>query len=1188
MPGFFGKVLRGESVISFLKVIRAGTRASQFATQLRDRFSRQTKSKACVDWQAYYRLYLEDVPGHALIGHRGPFVGDDASQTQIIDAMAAGKRAFLVSAPPGCGKSRFALELARRIGRVQRTWDVRFVRHDPSGLREELGELSRSRNLVLIVDDAQDCPSLVQLLAAACAAAESSRLHLVCLTQPAGRVVLAEALAGHFAGEATFELDLGRPSANLLRELIDKLIPQLSPHHRDVIRRLVADSFFAPVLLCSSAARQKNLPQTLSARNLREFAVRQPVAQAVGDLCTAEKALRALAVYAACAPVRTGDAAVRESAAVHSGLSIADIEVLERRVVESGLFEVYGREWLRPVPDLVGDLILEDTCLDEQGRPTALSQALIRGLFEPHHGAIIRNCVDIERLFAAGPHADLLSDLVLERAGGLSAETRSDAFELLVSCAPLARRQPGTIVRLLEAMAGKGVFRGNPPARELGHVDSLEVRAQLVLTSASEQDPTIVRGAMAYSRGLLACARSDSRSYQFLRDNLLTSCQFAVGRPLAHTSAVLDVLNTWLGSSDVETAALAASMVRGFLRLEMRSHRWDEGNPTPTWVSLTSGESIWTLRDRAIDLLVRAARHAAPEVQFAAADCLGHWAHGYGNLSDAQRQQWAGQLDRELDVLAESFAELSTATSHFPVRAAVERQGWSWWTGDIQAFERGGKRILEAFPQAPPYSLWKALHEDRLPVLPLPLDAAAGPAQRRDSLQAVIEPDTERKSELARELFDQLSPTCQAPASWATLFTSVLSALPRQPLQRRAPLYVAEFVKRQPLDAWSFVTEAAATGPLRTILPPLLGALRGQDSARWREEVQRASPGTRLFEVELRALCEVGELDPAELSLVSKGLELEDAAVVHLAAQALLNTDPAALGARLPAVFAVLPARAADERLWELTLDAFVRWGRYALAQADGEEAGPQMRAISGELMKRLRVYGHCVSWAQGPHAQPLAGVLSIFAATMPHTLKSWMREVWSQSVDPAMRAELPLSSARWSEVVRLIAGSATAGYWQKQFVEWIVEEPDLGAAGAQGLAQLCELTHPCVPGLVARVVREPSNASLEALGEFMRGHGDSPQFLDDALSLLAHFADSPEAYDLLEKEVIFAMTRAAAAPVQATGGRGSDAALKAIERRARDAELAAPLRATLERARQAIQSAAEERLLNPDLSVHA
>src|SRR5579872_3699574 len=410
----------------------AGTRASQLAMQLRDRLSRQPRSKALVGWQAYYRNFLDEAPVRALVDHRGPHVGGESRQTELIDAIVAGRRAFLISAPPGCRTSRLAPEPARRLGGSQRSWDVRFVRQDEPALGEELRELPTASRLILIVDDAQDCPALVQRLASICSAPGPSQRHLVCLTRPAGRAALIQALACHYPVHEPLHMELGRPRPEVIRELITALIPQLSPHHRDVIRRFVADSFFATVLLCSSVARQKKLPQTLSTKNLRDYAVRQPIAQAIGDLCPPEQAIRALAVYAACAPVRAGDSATQSNAASHSALQTADIDSLERRVVQAGLFEIDGQGLMRPVPDLLGDQILEETCLDEEGGATPFGQSLLRSLLEQrHYERVTSHCGELARLFSRPQRADFLSERVLERAIGLSPHSRTQAAELL-------------------------------------------------------------------------------------------------------------------------------------------------------------------------------------------------------------------------------------------------------------------------------------------------------------------------------------------------------------------------------------------------------------------------------------------------------------------------------------------------------------------------------------------------------------------------------------------------------------------------------------------------------------------------------------------------------------------------------------------------------------------------------------
>jgi hypothetical protein len=1162
-----------------LATIRTGARAAQLAAELRDRFTRQPAGKALLGWQSYYRRFLEEIPGRALVDHRGPYLPDEARHTSLIDAIGAGKRSFLITAPPGCGKSRFALEFARRAARARESWDVRFVRHDEPTLGEELERLPQAGHRVLILDDAHESPALVQRLASFCSGAQGqSPTHLICLARPAGRAALTEALVSHFAEDEPVEMDLGRPNAKLIRDLIDKLIPHLSPHHRDVIRRFVADSFFAAVLLCSSVARQKRLPQTLSARNLRDYAVRQPIVQAIGDLCPAEKALRALAVYCACAPVRGGDATIRSCAAAQAALPVSQIESLERRILEAGLFEMDAQGSMQPVPDLMGDLILEEACLDEQGRASAFGQSLIHALFEQRrYEPVIRNCGDVTRLLSAAPRVEVMSELVLERARGLAPQSRSEALELLEGCASLVSRQPGGIVELVDALAANGILRAAPPARELSQADNLEVRAQRLLASAGERDHAIVPRALEYSRRLLACARADDAAHRALHESLLRLCQFAVARPLAHAMAVLDVLDRWVRSSDTEAAELAASLAHGFLKLEMNAGGQEA--PTLASVRLKAADDVWKLRDRAIAILVRCAEHASPAVEHAAADSARHWALGYRGMPGGLRERWAPQLEREMDALCGAFGRMGSQTPHLPVRAAAEQLGWQWWTDGAEPFvRRGGKRILDTLPAAEIYSLWKALHAAMLPLFPVPLEEAME-SQRHGEREPSVVPSAARPGELAGELFDRLDPLSRDPSGWSTMFVSVLSALPSQPLQPRAHRFLQEFVRRHPEEAWSFVSDEAAEGPLGAVLPVMLAELRTHDPQRWRGAIATAPPAKRLFAMQLGVLCAAAQLDSAERAIVAKGLQLEDAEAVHLAAQALLRPAHPDLALGFTAVFATLPARPADMRLWELTLGAFAAWGERLLSAPAGEEADPEIRAASGELLRLLRTCGDALSWDQGPHTRHLAAVLAVFAVAIPHTLKAWMRQEGSSVTDDAA-SESPLSPARMCEIVRRVAHAAVAPFWQKQFLDWITEEPDLAIAGARCLAQLCGLADPCVASLVTRIAQPSNGACPDALRELVRAHGASPRFVEDSLTLLQHLTDAPQVYRSLETEIISTLVRGER--VGAGTAEGRSAALQALDR-AHAVDLAPALCETLLRARRAIEAAMAEDLLGRD-----
>jgi len=739
------------------------------------------------------------------------------------------------------------------------------------------------------------------------------------------------------------------------------------------------------------------------------------------------------------------------------------------------------------------------------------------------------------------------------------------------------------IVGLIEALTAKGVLRPAPPPRELSHAEQPEICAQRLLLSAAEGDPTIVPRAFEYSRRLLAFVGDGDGSHRTLLDNLTESCQFAVARPLAHADAVLGALRKWSEDSDAKIAELSAALAHGFLRLEMRPRGREPNASILSPVSLNPTDDIWKLRDQALDILIRCANHTSPATVYAAVSSVRHWALGLQKLTAEQRQPWASRLDRELELLAAALCELAAATAHLPVRAAIERQGWQWWLDGAEPFIRqAGSRILEALPAAESYSLWKALHAAALPIFPLPRDESIEPPRRRDQLMPVIEPSAARAAELARELFDRLERICHDSSAWSALFASAMSAVPRQPLQPRAHLHLKEFVGRYPDVAWSFVSEEAAQGPLGAILPILLAELRGRDTPRWHEAIQRAQPGTHLFEMELRALCATGELDPVERAIVSRGLEVDDAEVAHLSAQALLSASQSALAPGLEAVFAALPRRPTDTRLWELTLDAFTRWSSHLLAAPVGEEADPATRTASGELLRLLRTCGGSLSWDQGPHSQRLATVLAILAVAVPHTLKTWMRQECLPSAHGAA-GNLMLSPARLAEVALLLSQSPAASFWQKQFMEWITEEPDLAGIGARGLAQLCGLGDPCMAPLLLRIAQQPADSSLDALRELIRSCRSSPRFVEDALGLLRYFVNSPEACELLAQEVISTLTHADGSRAGSVEGR--KAALEAIERAARDSDFPQPLRDTLARASQAIQASIEEALLSGEYS---
>lgn len=1037
--------------------------------------------RAFVSWQAYYAAYLGADARHALIQHGGPHVGDPARQIELIDALAAARGPVVVRAPPGCGKSRFALELARRIERDRGRWQVVFVRHDETAVREELQQLAQLKRVVFIVDDAHECPELVSLIAATCAQAPAAAsLCLVCLTRSTGRAQVSRALNDPFPAEAVREIDLGRPSPQLVRSLIDQLLPQSSPHHRDTIARFVRQSYFGAVLVCSMLSRESRLPQTFQRNDLRERICRELLRNCADGICPVETALRALSVYAALAPISGATADVREWAARSSGLTPPAVESLIDRALRAGLLQEYGHSLMRPLPDTLGDLILETACLDAYGKPTPFSAQLLEQLLEAEPAAAARNCADIGLLFGAAEDVDLISRTILERARTIPAGNQWDVLKLMQTAQPLAACRPATVVEMAGILEARGILRREAPAGELIGSNSIEMGACTLLMSAGETDLTAVPIALGLGRDLYTASREDARSGEHVLDKLAACCRFEAGRSLAHAQAVADTLRTWVDGSDVGSTALAVSLSAQFLTLEAASGARSPLSPQP---------EVWAVRNVATDTVTRGMAHADAAVQCSAIESLEHYADCEGTADQAWTDLWLPQLTREMERLSAAIIRTAKeAATPLRVLAAAELRGWHWWARQEDVLHRAGVTILQAIPDSDAYRLWKLVYALPLPVrTALPEPTLTEPQHRLEYVQALSTAREEETAAQARQLFDALDPRYPDIAAWRALWLVVLEQPPRMAIHPHTGVVAAEFARRHPEVAWSFVNRADADGPLFAVLPFLLAELGKLDKARRSREAGNVPRGTRLEEAWLRALSFTSDFDEPERAILARGLESADSDTVHHAADALLAAGTTDRLGAFRRVFSVITNRPTDSELWELTLQRFVDWAEVVLPPRLAKPTDETVRAADG-LLTLLQTQGSHLRWGFQRHTRKLANALAIFAVVCPRRLQEWMQREWGRAAAAQGKwsDESPLSMGRLAEIMRLIADSPAATQWIETFLGWIRHDPQLGGAGAIGLAELCSTEDSRVSELAQAIGAHPTDASQKALAEFV------------------------------------------------------------------------------------------------------
>ncbi len=978
------------------RLISLGSRF-KFLGALRSLGTRRPNWRAFVDWQTYYRPYLGADSGPALIKHTVPWIGDEVRHTELIDALAAGRRVALVWAPPGCGKSRFALELARRLEAGGDRWQPLFVLHEAAVVREELPELAQLERAVLIVDDAQNCPDIVETLARATA---TQSLHIVCVARTSGRFEVARALGD--AG-AIHELNLGRPNPKLVRNLIDRLLSKTSPMHRDTIDRFVRQSFFGAVFIGTLVSREKKLPQSFQRQYLRDHFCRQPFIEPTRDVCPVEPALRALSVYAALAPCAKQDAAIRETAAELSGLTSEKVELLLNRLLAAGVFQEDSHGRVGPAPDVLGDLILEEVCLDIQGKPTPYSSHLLGRVFALDATTAMRNCGEIGQLFAAANDVDLLSKLILDRARTVSRDNAAAVMQLLQLCQPLAVSRAATVVEVASILESRGILRRDSPTDNV----ELNVLALLLSAARAQVEPTAVTTALALGRDLYVSSLPDENARREVRELLESASGFAAGRSVEYCRAVAQALQAWVADANAQVAAAATSLSGQFLRIE----------------SLQPSAEIGAVRDIAVETLVRGIAHANAGIQCAAVAALEHYAQHTGEPDEALREDWHPQIAREVGNLSAAMIKLVKASPSLPVWACVELQGWLWWSRDLKELHEAGTAALQAVPDSDAYRFWKSLYAQRLP---LRIDIPSQGAERLEHIRGFATHDPAQSLEQAQQLFNTLDPKHTEPGAWRKLWMSVLEQTPAGRMDSRADVVVAEFARRHQTQAWSFITEPDPKGVLFAVVPILLVELRKLDTARASRVAQEVLPGSKLEGVWLQALWSVQDLNEGESTILARGLGSPEAATVYRTARALLSATEIDRVGAFRRVLATVSRHPTDEELWALIIEHFVQWTEGLLGRPEVTLTPTEaMSAVGDALIALFQSQGGQVRWGYQRHTGQLPAVFAILAIVQPKGLEQWMRMTFGTPGGSTGQWEdaCPLSNRRLRESMSQLRG---------------------------------------------------------------------------------------------------------------------------------------------------------------------
>jgi transcriptional regulator with XRE-family HTH domain len=316
-------------------------------------------------WQTPEEFFAPFEGKSATFSHDWPLVGRKADVENVVRELTLGdNRIVLLSGAGGLGKSRLLKQVVKRLRVTAPELNPLFLSPTEPISAQSL-DLLGGKARVLIVDDAHDRTDLPALFAFV---ASRNAVRILLASRPYA-VARLRGQAGEYArGGSVDEIVLGRLTLPESIELAAEVLKDLEGNSAlaEPIARATQDCPLVTVMAARIAVTE-NLSLGL-AQNTQSF--RDTILGKFAKIITGELAppgeqkafTDILKVVSLVQPVGIGEPEFRELAAEVTGLDEDTISTTLRTLADGGIIFRRGNEY-RLMPDLLGDYIIEQTCI---------------------------------------------------------------------------------------------------------------------------------------------------------------------------------------------------------------------------------------------------------------------------------------------------------------------------------------------------------------------------------------------------------------------------------------------------------------------------------------------------------------------------------------------------------------------------------------------------------------------------------------------------------------------------------------------------------------------------------------------------------------------------------------------------------------------------------------------------------
>ncbi|HLY07059.1 MAG TPA: ATP-binding protein, partial [Rhizomicrobium sp.] len=648
-------------------------------------------------WQTPDEFFAPFAGTHATFSHDWSLVGRSGDVDAILDGLYSNtNRIVLLLGAGGSGKSRILKHVVdavtRRSGRAPL-----FL--SPTGtIDAQALEMLRSGPEIVFVDDAHDRSDLAGLLAYA--ANPRRDIRVVLAARPYARARL-RGLAGEFArGGAITEVELRRLSLADTSKLAAEVLVQFGgrAEFAEPIAHATRDCPLVTVLAGRIAVEQ-NLPLTL-AQNVAAF--RDTILGKFAEIITGELAppgeqktfTDILKLASLVQPFSIEDSAFLELAANIAGVPRDKTSVTLRTLIEGGILFQRGAQY-RLMPDLLGDYIIEASCIGADERLDSFADQVFAAAVPPLLGNVLVNLGRLDWRRASGDPAKTHLVAHLWRALKVTDSHHDSALEAATAAAVYQPREALDFVTRQ--------WRGG-----LRH-DGL---VKIIRNAAFSFDHVVEACGLLWEVG-----RTDERDQGRFPEHAIRTlrelCAVEPDKPLAFNKAIVDFGLSLLDRNDAFATLFSPfDFLKGILSGE--GYTTKGGNHTITFVPFTVNyDAVESLRarvtDRAIAFLSGPSLRAAGRAAAFLEDALRYPLVSFGGqLSDRVRALYTSEFRRTLDRL---YTLVCSGTLDHVVSVAIAHT--VAWHAHYAADETAtvARKIFKALPSDLEFRLMAALSD---------------------------------------------------------------------------------------------------------------------------------------------------------------------------------------------------------------------------------------------------------------------------------------------------------------------------------------------------------------------------------------------------------------------------------------------------------------------------------------------